>query len=248
MHKDLIDIISRVDKVHSNIPPTLVYNEAWMLRLVLEWFATHPNVEHLLSFPSDCKWYSEALLSSPFLYAPKGTKLAEGYTHADGVVGKFTIGDCKKGELALTSDSDFIYVVEAKMSSPLSKGTKNAPTYNQAARNVACIADLLVRAILEDKHFNKLAFFVLMPQNNIHFKETQDILCSENIISVISKRLNSFGTYDNKHKSISWLRDNLTDFINNKILIEVISWENILEFINDPQLADFYQKCKLYNN
>lgn len=45
--------------------PTKLYNEGWMLSLVINWFSTQGN--HLLSFPENGKWHSEAIISATFL-------------------------------------------------------------------------------------------------------------------------------------------------------------------------------------
>lgn len=245
----ITDILSNAnDDKKSSIPPTLLYNEGWMLRLVKNWFKNNPTVKHKLSIPEDCFWYSEALLPSPFLYSPPNLKLSEGYTHADGVVGKFDIGVANKGELTLKSDCDFFYVAEAKMYSSLSAGTTNAREYNQAARNIACIADVIVRGNLTSVDFKKLGFYVLLPENHPDMANTKSIMETQNIIDSINKRISSYPIdFDNKSKSISWLKNNVTDFVSNKIDIDIITWEGIVDFINDPQLKEFYINCKNFN-
>jgi hypothetical protein len=49
------------------VPPTELYNEGWMLRLVLDWFASHSDGTHALSFLPGSRWFSEAQLPSAFL-------------------------------------------------------------------------------------------------------------------------------------------------------------------------------------
>jgi hypothetical protein len=251
MHSEIVNIISRIENVETtSIPPTLLYNEGWMLRLVLDWFSKNPKIDHPLSFGADCKWYSEALLPSPFLNNPVGAKINEKHTHADGVVGKFNIGSgSNKGDLSLTSSCDFFYVVEAKMYSPLSKGITNAPTYNQAARYVACIADLLVKARLTNTTFQKLAFYVIMPKSKAMIIDTSKILKQENLIKTIQNRINQFEKYplNQEFKSLTWLMNNLDDFVKSKIEVDLFSWEEILDFIKDTELGMFYKKCEIYN-
>ena len=84
-------------------PPTLLFEEGWMLRLVLQWFAESNTTGHDLSFAPDARWYSETRLASAFLPRFRGDKLAEGYTHADGVIGQFRIGENTQAELTLKS-------------------------------------------------------------------------------------------------------------------------------------------------
>ncbi len=258
----IIEILSNAhDKDLTNIQPTLLYNEGWMLRLVLDWLSHSKNHEIKcevldieekaieLSIPDDCKWFSEALLPSPFLRGKAGR---EGYTHADGVVGKFCIGEDKKkkGKLSLNPGCDFFYVVEAKMFSPLSSGTINAKGYNQAARSIACIAELLLQKDLTEQKFEKLGFYVWLPKEHPDLKinsnnKLKDILDRENIKTAIIKRMNEFDK-----ESASWLRENIDSFVG-KIDIRAITWDNIVKFIEekDPEfgLGDFYENCRKFN-
>jgi hypothetical protein len=71
----------------SQFPPTEVYNEGWMLRLVLDAAQEVELRGHPLEFYPDARWYSEALLNSAFLPRARADALAEGFTHADGIVG-----------------------------------------------------------------------------------------------------------------------------------------------------------------
>lgn len=123
-------------------PPTELYNEGWMLRLVLDWFSRTPDCNYELRFLDGSGWYSEALLPSAFLSRKRGDVLAESWTHADGVVGHFSIGENGAGDLSLKDGATQFVVVEAKMFSKLSAGVTNARYFNQAARNVACIAEI----------------------------------------------------------------------------------------------------------
>ena len=59
------------------LPPTDLYNEGWMLRLVLDWFSQNPMIQHELRFCEGSDWYSEALLPSAFLARKRGDGLAE---------------------------------------------------------------------------------------------------------------------------------------------------------------------------
>ncbi len=48
-------------------PATVLYNEGWLLRLVLDWFSRESGTAHPLQFVSGARWFSEALLPSQFL-------------------------------------------------------------------------------------------------------------------------------------------------------------------------------------
>lgn len=275
----IIEILSNADEKKTNIQPTLLYNEGWMLRLVLDWLAKNPGIKcEELSVPKDCSWFSEALLPSPFL---RGKTEREGYTHADGVVGKFCIGclqtsesvsddNCatgkfcpepgttgrNKGKLSLKPDCDFFYVVEAKMGSSLSSGTTNAGEYNQAARNIACIAELWIQQQLKKQpnlkikdlkaeEVHKLGFYVLLPKGHRKRQDIELTLTKTEIIKKITKRIENIPE-EEVNKSIYWLRENIDNFVA-KIDIRAIAWETILETINNSSLNEFYEKCKIYN-
>ena len=93
----MLEIISRLlsqcSTKSTKFPSSDLYNEGWMLRIVLDWHSRHPDVTSPITVPADSDWYSEARLPSTFLpRTRKGDKFAEGYTHADGVIGQFCIG------------------------------------------------------------------------------------------------------------------------------------------------------------
>ena len=245
----------------SHVQPTFLYNEGWMLKLVLDWFEKNPTISHSLTIPDNCNWFSEGLLPSAFLHSPRGKKLSEGYTHADAIVGRFTIGVVdNKGAVELKEDCDYLYVCEAKINSPLSPGVTNCKKYNQAARNVACIAELIYRLGNDIEKFRKIGFYVLMPAKRDvidktirdHFCETVEKMKKESIMQVVKERIEPFPDDFRINSSIGWLEKNLTAIIN-KFEINVISWEEILDFIgqHDPffhkELTDFYEKCVEFN-
>lgn len=166
----LLSILKRVEGPQSVIPPTLLYNEGWMLRIVLDALADVPSASSAslpLRVPDDCRWYSEALLPSAFLARSRPDRLAESHTHADAAIGQFDIGRQSKGELALRAGATYFAVLEAKMFSALSSGVKNAPYFNQAARNVACVAEVLHRAGAKPEAMEYLAFHVVAPREQI---------------------------------------------------------------------------------
>lgn len=55
-----IELLNSFDIENPNFPPTMIYNEGWMLRLVLEWFSKNLNVDFKINFHEDAKWFSEA--------------------------------------------------------------------------------------------------------------------------------------------------------------------------------------------
>jgi len=148
----LPDILSDVmNSVYSDInhfPPTQIFNEGWLLRILLE--CHHRGYE---PFPfqrmKNSNWFSEAQLPTPFKPRFRGDQQAENRTHIDGVYGHFTILSDTKSGLMLRSDAEQFEVIEAKLFSPLSPDVKNASNYDQVARTVACMAKTIENQTLK---------------------------------------------------------------------------------------------------
>ena len=213
-------------------PPTLLFNEGWLLRLVLDWFSTHRDVNHPLAFSEHAQWFSEALLPSAFLARHRGDNLAENWTHADGVVGHFSIGDKSKAGLSLLPRTTHFVVLEAKMSSGLSSKVKNANYFDQATRNVACIAELFQRAHLRPK---------------TEFRVFAKFMNRESIQQKVEKRVQEYmGNKDQWYSE--WF---LPTFQQTEIA--TISWEELIETIRQTDAASatsietFYKRCIDFN-
>ena len=231
-----------------NFPPTDLYNEGWMLRLILDWFSENRNIEHNLNIPDDARWYSEALLPSAFLARYRGDKLAESWTHADGVIGHFLIGEKSEGDLSIRSEAAHLVVIEAKMFSKLSAGVTNAKYYNQGARNVACIAEVVQRANIPPSMFSRLGFFVLAPEVRIDESVFSKYMDRGSIDDIVSRRVSE---YDDQKMNL-WYKNWFIPVME-KIQIREISWEEIINFISGKdqnygeQLSEFYKLCLKYN-
>ncbi len=228
-------------------PPTLLYNEGWLLRLVLDWFSTHKDVNHPLAFPENAQWFSEALLPSVFLARYRGDKLAESWTHADGVIGHFSIGDGSKAGLSLLPGATHLVILEAKISSNLSSGVKNANYFDQAARNVACIAELFHRANLPPDAAFRIGFYVLAPLSQIERGVFDKFMSRESINQKVEKRVWEYeGDKDQWHAE--WF---LPTF--QKTEMALISWEELIDTVNKKDAASaisiktFYKRCLDFN-
>lgn len=241
-------LLSRCGGPERNFPPTDLYNEGWMLRLVLDWLSCNPGIEHDLAFAASDKWYSEALLPSAFLPRVRGDKLAESWTHADGVVGDFVIGAVREGDLSLAEGASRLLVAEAKMFSKLSSGVKNASYFNQAARTVACVAELICRAQISPSSFERIGFFVVAPESQINDGVFAEHIDPERVRSVVCRRV---AEYQAPEKD-KWLGDWFIPTLEN-IRIREISWEELVGLINQSDSAfgaqtnAFYKKCLEYN-
>lgn len=227
---------------NSHFPATTLYNENWMLWLLLDWCSRHPE-NNCVHFLPKSNWYSEGRLTSAFLRNPEGRKIAEGYTHADGVVGHFSTDHSKRAAIVLDSDAKQFVVVEGKMFSKLSSGTTNAPGYDQAARNVACMAELLRCAEISPFDLASLEFVLVAPQGQIESGQFEDLVTHDSIKTKVLARVQAFqGDRDD------WFEKAFLPTLE-RIEIRSISWENCLEIVStvDPvshaDLFDFYSTC-----
>ena len=218
-----------------------------MLRLILDWLSNHPELDHPLAFSRNITWFSEALLPSPFLPRFRGDPLAESRTHADGVIGHIAIGKHGKADVELLPNGAHLVVCEAKIYSGLAGGVRNIITYDQAARNVACIVEMIRRAEISPEQMTRLGFYVLAPNAQIEAGKFATAMSKANIQQQIELRVQQYqGSKD------EWFRDWFCSIFP-KVDVQTIAWESLIAFIYaaDPQyggeLQDFYERCLVYN-
>lgn len=231
-------------------PPTDLYNEGWMLCILLALEAG--GVRCLpFEFHGKPRWFSEALLYTPFRRRDLRDRLGEGVTHADGVVGQFDWRPGTKCGLELHADAVQFDVVEAKMFSPLSAGTKNAPQYGQAARNVACIIHTLRQANLRPERLSSVGFYVFAPQEMapVH----RPLLDKALLLYAIQERS---GIYPPEEQQVrrEFLKDWVEPVVNSpRFKIESVTWESMLARVREQEadlgaeVGEFYDRCKRYN-
>jgi len=187
-------------------------------------------------------------LPSTFLPRSRKDPLGESWTHADGVIGQFKIGAEGKGDLSLNNDASQFIVLEAKIFSKLSPGVTHAKYYDQAARNVACIAETLNRANRDPNNLSHLAFHVLAPKSQIDGGVFEKNMSYDSIQSKVQRRVEEYGGEKDSWYD-EWFKPTL-----DKTHIDCISWEKIIEDIdgNDitsgMQINQFYDLCKHYNS
>lgn len=216
-------------------PETLIFNEGWLLRSILNKFKYSRTKLSFpfLPFPEDSRIFSEAQLSTPFNKSPKN----ETNTHTDGIVGDFLIRGGTKSGIALKAPK-YLAFFEAKMNSGLSKGTKNITDYNQLSRTVACIINEL-KNIKEIKDV-KVWSVVLYPKDNKKIdKSLEDkIILQEQI----SKRIRDYDI-----NRVDRIFCNSWNNILNNIEVKFVTWEDIITELKDNELTEFYEKCKQFN-
>jgi hypothetical protein len=233
------ELLEGCGKEDAVLPATLLYNEGWLLRLVLDWYSRRRPENTLVPFAPNARWYSEALLPSRFLRSKK----REGYTHADAVVGHFEIRP-SRGDVILAKAATQLLVIEAKLGSPLSSGTRHAPTFNQAARNVACMLNMLESAGYQAGSLRDLGFLVFAPRQRLDdFKKALE---PDAIEAAIRERdLDAQG-----HEE--WCAGLVAPEVR-RMRLQPVAWEDLIDEIAsfDPDygrdLRMFYVRCCRYN-
>lgn len=245
MHASVLEILARCGTEAAVLPPTQLYNEGWLLRLLLDWFARSGTRGHPLSFEPGATWYSEALLPSRFRPTKRRDILAESFTHADGVVGHFRVRSGIRGDVQLLPHPRQFMVIEAKLGSSLSAGTKNAPAFDQAARNVACIAHLLSDAGAHPTSLTRLAFFVAAPERQIKAGVFGSLVTADSIKAKVADRM---VPYDGVHDS--WHAEAFLPVLE-RIDLRLLAWEDLIGHVSDAHqraaLEEFYARCLQFN-
>lgn len=216
-----------------------------MLRLVLDWFARQAPVEHPLDVMPGHGWRSEVLLPSAFLPRRRGDELAESFTHADAIIGATRRGSGRGDVLPAHETKQFV-VVEAKLMSGLSAGTKRAATYNQAARNVACLATALHQGAVSPAKIRS-GFVVVAPLSQIEAGVFSNWCDKEHIIDVVRARVAAYqGDRD------EWFQQTFLPAMS-AIDVQLLSWESVLDHMRlrdavaAGALAEFYDRCLHFN-
>ena len=174
----LEDCCDQRDGSETNYPiaSSEVYNETWMLRMTLAFLhdysgdfrcADEKTTKALVTTRDLVRrrWISEGGLHPVFE--------REGPTWTDAIIGDVVAGKeigCKKHKRDVDikmqgDDYAGIAVIEAKIGSAPDEGVKHSVDYNQVARNIACLAQLVVKQepkLLEDKY--SCSFILLGPE------------------------------------------------------------------------------------
>jgi hypothetical protein len=245
----ILDLLSTCQTDGAVMPPTTLYNEGWMLRLVLSWFAAQPPEEHPLAFLPGSRWYSEALLTSPFGPGPTGTRLSESGIRADGIIGHFRVRPDHHVEL--NEDARQMVLVDAKMFGGFSDGATIAPAFNQASRQVACIAEALRRADRPAREMERVGFAVLAPAEQVDAGVFSRFLTGEVIRDNVWDRVQKYGGAT-LHSKRPWFEEWFEPTLE-RIDLSLISWESVVEAVAhaDPaaagDLAQFLSVCMTHN-
>lgn len=227
----------------SLFPLTTVYNESWLLRLVVDWFSTYHVPQHLLTFPDHAWWFGGALLPTPFGADSKKNRPGDSWTHVDAAVGQFEVRNPAKPELVLLPNSTHLVVLEAKIRGGLSSGVPDAKYYDEVARTVASIAETLRRAKRRPAEFDRLVYCVLAPHVRIAEGTFSSEMNRNSIERKVKRRVEAYGgAKESWHKR--WFSP-----VFKKTEIITLSWEQVIEtigkhdFSSASSLEDYYHRC-----
>lgn len=242
----ILDILTTVVGEAPQLPPTIIFNEGWMLRLTLDALSSSGLSGFPLAFEPGATWFSEALLPSAFKPRSRADKLSESYTHADGAIGNIDVAKTGNAYLALKPPATQFIVTEAKMFSALSSGVKNAPFFNQAARNVACMAEVLRRAQASPDQFVSIGFYVIAPRVAIEAEVFSPFMTLEHVEKTVTERVAGYGG-----ELSGWLENAFRPLLR-RLDLRCISWEELLKTIHDKgsartDLNAFYANCLKFN-
>lgn len=246
-----------------------VYNETWLLRLVLAKLYDTTDTD---TFSGDCaeilkhlhkavriRWISEGGL--------RPTLEKEGTTWTDAILGNVTLRNDPKVEIdsgskrgvGIVLDNDDennvgVIVVEAKVGSKLASGTSNHKAYNQAARNIACLARLIMDSEAKDVA-DKCRFVVMCPNPpNPRDRSNQRVIktfqanwnAAKETLEKVSEIIERYhGKRDNgttlfkEESELAAFKEIVGKIVNRS---QLISWESIIKILNNDYIQAFYQK------
>ena len=259
------DMISAMDSIgkycefrhkpYKSTPPqrpfyqTEFYNEGWMLKLTIA-YLIQVDDEHAKDMPEDIQtirsaakrgWMSEGRLSAAFTH--------EQCTHADAVLGDIKIAKGTKWGVELKDSigesARYFTVIEAKLGSALSKGTKHAKEFNQAARNLSCMAYALMKAEIKVESPFIPRFFVIMPEDDSkHFEDSKNLFegNGSKIKEAIKEAIEAIKENDDHQLVNKIKKEGFKDWVN-RIECKIITWRTILDKICNSSLCKYYNEA-----
>ncbi|MFC1784974.1 hypothetical protein ACFL0J_05030 [Candidatus Neomarinimicrobiota bacterium] len=245
----LNEIIKSINEGNTpNLNPTKIYEEGWMIRLLVYYSiinkiaintTTNNNIDYTIDFAKKINWCSEAVISSPFAKAPKKK---EHNTHADMALGDFKVEFENDAKIILDKEPKFFGILEAKIKSNLSKNVKNADDYNQASRTLACIANLT-----HEHEECEIFFGLVAPREKI--KTLKEQISNKTIKRQVESRFNPYKNTFKEEQNMDRILEKI-----GKAKIFSYSFEEWLKLLEgkidnkeSDELISFYGKTLCWN-
>lgn len=133
------------------------------------------------------------------------------------------------------------------MFSHLSKDTKNAKDYDQAARTMACIAWAIALSNRSVNDFESLGFYVIAPHEQIAGGIFSSQVNKSSIGEKVKLRISAYLDEDKKYDELQmWYKDFFIPALDH-IDIRCISWETMIDKIDNTSIRNFYNRCLKFN-
>ena len=166
-------------------------------------------------------------------------------------MGHFRFRDGTEAGLELDAAASQLVVVEAKMSSKLARGTTRARDYDQAARNVACMAWAVDRSPLTPSDFESMVFQVWAPQERLKRDSSfQLYLQKKSLIAKVTGRVDEYKCDPERHDElVRWLEESFLPLMA-RIEVAAIPWEKVIAGFSEEDgemVAGFYEHCLVHN-
>jgi hypothetical protein len=243
----LSQLIASFDPQNPSFRPTEIYNENWLTKIVLNQASFIKDTGYPLGFLPGSTWYSESQLPTAFKPRHRGDPLGESRTNADGVIGHIVVGKRAKVDLELERGARHFTVVESKIGSALSSGVTHARYFDQAARYVACMAEVMAIAGIRPASLDRLDFIVLAPEHAIRQGTFSNEMKRSSIEAKVKRRISEYaGELDR------WLLKHFEPTLNH-LRLHLLSWENAIKWISSHkpgaagELNEFYSRCLQFN-
>jgi hypothetical protein len=142
-------------------------------------------------------------------------------------------------------------VVEAKLFSPLSPRVTHAAYFDQAARNVACMAEVLSRVGRQPQELSSLGFFVLAPREQVTRQVFSTEMSVKSIAEKVAKRVSEYSASERDAKE-KWRKDWFLPTLS-QMRVDCLCWEDIIDSIRvedsnfGSELSEFYAECLRFN-
>ena len=160
------------------------------------------------------------------------------------MIGHILIGEQAKADLVLDSGATQFVVIEAKINALLSPGIRHAPDFDQAARSVACMTEVLHQAAITPKEMDMLAFVVLAPETAIEAGKFSREMDLAGMRGKIQARVDVYeGHLDDWYQA--WAEPTLA-----AISLHLVSWEQAIRGLKpeaSTSLKRFYDLCLTFN-
>jgi hypothetical protein len=135
----------------------------------------------------------------------------------------------------------------------LSPGVSHARYFDQAARNVGCMAEVLMQRGKMVETYSRLGFYVLAPSKQLKKERSfRKYTSVESIKKKVADRVEEYEKIGEGERKRAWFNDGFLPLID-RIEIKCLSWEEIISFISQRdtpfghEINAFYENCLQFN-